>query len=517
MRTEQDQPLRWFVRVSAAIVQLGLPMLMACSPAVRSTPQLALAPTSNANSTVSAKPKGAGWEDLGAWCERRSCAESADDAIAGALKALSDVGGGTLQLPAARYCVARPILVATDRITVRGSGKATVVESCLPSQQIAQAGAPGYLIQFSASEGGVQDITLACHNEPGMVTSALAVMPVGENRRLIHGDVFSGLRIEGCRGNGLEIRASSDGLTVFNVFRDIFITYTETGILLAAPAKGGSTNSNQFYSVTINNHVTTGIDIQAGASANSFFGCSFETIYGRSVNISRGAEDNHFFGTVFDNIAPGVPGLAVENAEPTTQFFGSVLIPGRIRDTGTMGSMVGTAGNDVRVGGYEYSSADGVVRLNSGGGVRLQTQLSMDPGKTLDVLGETNASLAVGGKVAPRRLGIPSLTLFHPPAANWGQAATFITDGVGRGVWIVSSGFDSEHALGTGLAISSTGLSATKAGTGAAAPVVIGGGSNLYTSTPGAGLVARSPDGTKCALIGVANDGKVGATIVPCP
>jgi hypothetical protein len=454
--------------------------------------------------------------DLSAWCEKYSCAVGADSAIAAALSALAAQGGGTLFVPPGSYCVWRPIVVSTDRIMLKGSGRSTILRPCTPAEGGARerSGPPRFVVQFSASNGGVSDLMLRCDGLPGTTTSALGLVPLASDPWNIEGNRFSGLRIEACNGNGIELQATKR-LTVFNSFYDIFITYTGTAIRFDSSA-GGSVNSNQFFAITVNNFVTTGFDIQGGRE-NTFFGCSLETVFGRSINIARGAEDNRFFGTTFDNgPSNGAESVDIVNDEPTSQFYASNTQPSRVSSK-IGGTFIGLGAGDTQVGGYSYSSTDGVAKLNTVNGVRIQTNTSLDEGKTLTIGGGINGSLAVGPIVANERLMMPTLASFHAPAANWGPAATFMADGAGRGAIVLSSGFSASNRLGNSLLLSPIGLAATQSGLSSPAPVVIGGGSNIYTSWPGSGLVAKSPDGSKCAVIGIDNAGKLAARPVACP
>jgi hypothetical protein len=43
------------------------------------------------------------------------------------------------------------------------------------------------------------------------------------------------------------------------------------------------------------------------------------------------------------------------------------------------------------------------------------------------------------------------------------------------------------------------------------------GSGNIYVSTPADGIILKSPDGTKCALIGLDNSGHLGTTAMACP
>ncbi len=42
-------------------------------------------------------------------------------------------------------------------------------------------------------------------------------------------------------------------------------------------------------------------------------------------------------------------------------------------------------------------------------------------------------------------------------------------------------------------------------------------GGDMHTSDAGAGLIVKSPDGTKCARIGIDNTGAIALTSVTCP
>jgi hypothetical protein len=471
------------------------------------------APVMESSVNPAAAPKVPGaWIDVNTWCAKYPCDTGADTAIDGALATLAASGGGTLFFPAGSYCVQRPIVVATDRIVLRGAGKATVLHPCTPTDggPKERSGPPPFVIDFAASDGGVSDLTLRCDGIPGTVTSGLGVAPHGNDSRNIMGNIFSGLRIEACNANGIVLRAAK-GLTVFNSFYDVFVTYSGTAIRFE-PSAGGSINSNQFFAITVNNFVTTGIDIQGGRE-NTFFGCSFETVFGRAISIAKGSEDNRFFGTTFDN---GPDTIDIVNEEPTTQFYGANTGAARVSSKAG-GTFVGLGDGGTNIGGYTYSSTDGVARLNTVGGVRIQTNSVLDEGKNLAIGGGADASLSVGPRLAHERLLMPTLASFHAPASNWGPSATFVADGSGRGALILSSGFSASNNLGNTLMLSPIGVSATQSGFGAPAPVVVGGGSNIYTSWPGSGLIAKSPDGSRCALIGIDNRGNLAAKPISCP
>jgi len=56
-------------------------------------------------------------------------------------------------------------------------------------------------------------------------------------------------------------------------------------------------------------------------------------------------------------------------------------------------------------------------------------------------------------------------------------------------------------------------------GIGTAAPTTtlqVAGG-DVSTTTAGSGVIVKSPDGTKCARIGIGNDGNLSVTSVACP
>jgi hypothetical protein len=418
--------------------------------------------------------------------------------------------------------------VLTDNVVLRGSGKATTLQPFGTTPPVA-------LIQFSASDGGVQELALNCANAPGQATSGLAVIPASatpsqaENQNR---NRFSGLQIAGCGANAILLQAgplvaTSGGPAAsgcwFNAFYDINILYCGTAILLANPLGScigtgqdrvcpSSVNRNQFYSVVADLFVTKGVDIEAGAT-NTFYGCSFSGIAQAAISIAKsstvGADnnDNRFFGTSFESNATDV-----DNANAYTHFFGSPINLTKVKGAAPIATILGQADAE-RFIGYDYASTDGVGRWSTVGGVEFQTDISVDSGKTCSIGGgTTHDSLAVGPPVNAASLGVSALASFAAPNSNWGFASAFVADGVGRAVEIVSQDYNVNNA-GTALALAPTGLIAYQNGD-AFAPLTVY-STRLYLANGGSGLVQRSPNGS-CWQLTVSDSGAVSATKVGC-
>jgi hypothetical protein len=466
------------------------------------------------------------WADVTAWGAAKDCSADAAGAIQAAIHSLA--AGGTVFFPPGTYCISQPIRVLNDNVLLRGSGKATILQPFGTTPPVS-------LIQFSASDGGVQELALNCANAPGQTTSGLAVIPASvtpsqpENQNR---NRFSGLQIAGCGANAILLQAgplvATNGSPAasgcwFNAFYDIHILYSGTAILFANPLGGcvgtgqnrvcpSSVNRNQFYSVVADGFVTNGVDIEAGAT-NTFYGCSFSGIAQSAISIAKsstvGADnnDNRFFGTSFE-----ANGTDVDNSNLYTHFFGSPIDLAKVRGAAPIATILGQADAE-RFVGYDYKSTDGVARWSTVGGVEFQTSVSVDSGKTCSIGGgTTHDSLAVGPPVSAASLGVSSLASFAAPDSNWGFASTFVADGVGRGVEIVSQDYDVNNA-GSALAVGPTGIIAYQNGDAFAPLKVLS--SSLYLTNAGSGLIQRSPNGT-CWQLAVSDTGAVSATKVAC-
>jgi hypothetical protein len=457
--------------------------------------------------------------------------QNTDNAISAALTKLLPTGG-TLFFPPGTYCITRTIALSQGSITLAGAGNATTILGPTDANI-------GPLVQVAGSGHTVRDLALNCNLKSHGISFG------GTGSPIVQGNALSHLSLVGCTTaagtNAIEFQPGSQ--TAENGVRDILITnYGSTasggaGIYFAALVPdAGYVTDNTFANITVNNTPgTVGVDIEgtspnnAGASGNNFSGLNISPGgppgggTSRDILIASGAADNHFNGVTFDNDSDA--SVHIENHSTTTEFFGTNTYAGRVVDTTGAMTLVGQADNSVQMGGYAYSSTNGIVELG-GAGVHLNSGTTVTYGNALSVQGPDaglyKTALTVGAPIP--NTGIATEVSMSAPNANWGPTVTVMTDGVGRGLQMVTQGYnyvDAGQSLSIGLSSNGAQIVASTGGSSALAPIKFT-GSYLYVGAgpqgnPGMPLVLKGSDGT-CVGLSVSG-GALAATnnFTPCP
>jgi hypothetical protein len=415
-----------------------------------------------------------------------NCAAGSADASSGiqsAIAAMASLGGGTIFLPPGTYCLAHPAIAYYGSTTLVGAGpNATILE---PIPQTGSSQLP-YLVQMAQSYGGARDLGFQCQANPG--TSGLGLVPYARGTQINY-NRFSNLLFNGCvngsnsappTGAAIVLQGAVTGAAIYwNTFNNISIYDVDvggyaSGILIGGPGtSAGIVSSNQFFGVTIGNGVNQyGIYI-AGGIENQFYGLNLDNGITNDVVVSSTSppsQYNQFYGAFFDPSAPG----AVNNAEPTTAFFGTSVPPTCVTDTSGKMTLVGNYGNGTQMAGP--------------------------------------LSVSIGSPLPPPNLGGASATAsFSAGEINGSYAAVFVSDLAGRNVDFVSQNYSWANGSGSALAIGTdvplnaglgTGvtLNAYQSGSGGA-PLVMS-TTNLYLRAAGAGIILKGADGT-CVELGV--------------
>ena len=90
----------------------------------------------------------------------------------------------------------------------------------------------------------------------------------------------------------------------------------------------------------------------------------------------------------------------------------------------------------------------------------------------LSILQQANNQVTIGGTLAGGT-GLQQLVTLVAPGGNWGVPLLLVTDGIGRGMYIVDPSFNQGTSTGTGLGLSVTGLNAITSGGAAFGPFTI--------------------------------------------
>jgi hypothetical protein len=526
----EPDPFPW-VLVGPALGVATSALAMGCEQVPR-TSALAGEATERTSQALAPDP----WADIRAYgaVTSTSCTSTSSQAttnnraIASALRALTSSGGGTLFVPAGRFCVSTSIVLGNGLlgapITVAGAGSASVLLG--PSDANI-----GYMIQIGGSYNTVRDLYIDCNSAN---TSGIGLVPVGSatgTAAQIQGNSLARLLIGACTMNAaggtasdaVALSATATGAgTTENSIEDIFITNTGRNAggnaLHFFHASPGYATDNHVARVTVENTLgTTGVNLEAGASGNLFEGLVLASGGGAglvNLSVAAGANYNTFSGVSFDN--DGVGAVDIVNASPYTQFIGTDA--NTVQDiTGALMLGPGTS----RFGGYSYSG--GLAVLNASGGVEFSADAAFDTDKTLSVLGPSGvgspAGLSVGARVSASAVGLSSVATFSAPNVAGVLPATFVTDSAGSGPLVITQNYDVAAHTGSELVTSVTSTGATilslTNGNASYSQLTIG-AAPLYLNS-GGGLVLKGTD-RKCVLL-TASGGALVATndYRPCP
>jgi hypothetical protein len=329
------------------------------------------------------------WADITAFGAAPNDGTDDTAAIQNAIDSVA--GGGTVYIPAGTFKTTGVVVKTNyNGVRIAGSGRLSVLELT----------GSGTIIRFSASDGGVNNLTLDCHGQSA--SSGLRVAPEDESQTgtIVHQNFnsFHDLLIASCSTTAIALKAGprvpanqngADSGCWYNTFQTISIKYSALGIVMlpgpTSPSSGP--NRNNFFSVRVGQATGSGIRIEAGDS-NTFYGTGLEGLTGTAIYVALNDGHPQYFdnnNNRFDSTTFEAVGTDVVNQNPYTEFTGSYgLTPfTALSYAGNVGIGTGTSRPSAKLhveagGGFDLNPAVGLPA--SAGGLQMSGKYQGESG-----------------------------------------------------------------------------------------------------------------------------------------
>jgi hypothetical protein len=291
-----------------------------------------------------------------------------------------------------------------------------------------------------------------------------------ETHLLANGIVLQSGNYLGCQG--------SDCGSFYNSVENTDIRYATNGVLITGKSLSLGSNGNVMHNVRVGDSVNE-FRITAG-DGNRCTACAVEGATGEAIWVEEDNQannnNNQFTDLRIEN-PTSLHDIRVDPLSYGNKFtMGMVSYPAKILDNGV--ATVFDMTNVFKRDWGNYTSMNALLNINPYTGVRFTNP----PSAGRIVFGAANPlpSNNTGGS--------NSYVQIHSPNTNFGFPLALICDGVGRGLGVISQGYDQSTSTGTSMVLHCDGsITATQNATNLALPISFpNGGITLLAGNAGA-------------------------------